>query len=118
LFSRLRKKRKAASGLLVVSRQVDTSNIDGAVLEIVASVLGFPAAQAASIDPQRPLVNEGLDSLSALQLTRQLKNRFGTDIPALRLIDGMTTSQLSLLIRSGLGPGEMKELPQQRRGRE
>ncbi|MFL9906609.1 SDR family NAD(P)-dependent oxidoreductase [Paraburkholderia sp. RL17-337-BIB-A] len=118
LFSRLRTKRKVASGLPGASRQVDTSNIDGAVREIVASVLGFPAAQAASIDPQRPLVNEGLDSLSALQLTRQLKNRFGTDIPALRLIDGMTTSQLSLLIRAGLGPGEFKELPQQRRGPE
>ncbi|MEA3083197.1 MAG: hypothetical protein QOC89_894, partial [Paraburkholderia sp.] len=108
LFSRLRKKRKAASGLLVVSRQVDTSNIDGAVLEIVASVLGFPAAQAVSIDPQRPLVDEGLDSLSALQLTRHLKSRFGIDVPALRLIDGMSASQLSVLIGAEPGLGEMQ----------
>jgi acyl carrier protein len=78
------------------------------VLEIVASVLGFPAAQAVSIDPQRPLVDEGLDSLSALQLTRHLKSRFGIDVPALRLIDGMSASQLSVLIGAEPGLGEMQ----------
>ncbi|RLU81204.1 hypothetical protein CTZ27_33745 [Streptomyces griseocarneus] len=53
------------------------------VVRYAAGVLGIPAGQ---LDPRRPLLDFGLDSLMATTLVRQLRADFGLEVPLERLM--------------------------------
>ena len=58
----------------------------------VAKILGTSPAK---LDISEPLTNLGLDSLMAVDLTNGLKNKLGVDVPSMRLLGGVSVSQLS-----------------------
>lgn len=58
----------------------------------VARVLGFSAA---SLDENVSLLELGLDSLMAVQFRNAIGLRLGLDVPLKRLLQGLTTAQLS-----------------------
>ncbi|MBF6215989.1 acyl carrier protein [Nocardia puris] len=55
-----------------------TTDIEAKVRTIVGEVLWVPAGD---LEPGTPLVDYGLDSPTAIELTIQLEQEFGVDIP-------------------------------------
>ncbi|MFR9751482.1 acyl carrier protein [Nocardia sp. 004] len=54
------------------------TDLEARVREIVGEVLWVSAAD---LDPEKPLVDYGLDSPTAIELTIQLENAFSVSIP-------------------------------------
>lgn len=64
----------------------------------VARVLGTSPTK---IDSQQPLTNLGLDSLMGVELANRLKSKLGVDVPAMKLISGMSVAELAAELSDG-----------------
>ncbi|MGW2473260.1 type I polyketide synthase [Streptomyces sp. NPDC001665] len=73
------------------------------VLAQAASVLGYE--DGASIDPNLPLADLGIDSLGAVRLQRRLATVTGSDLPATLLVDHPTPAALAEHLRPLLATG-------------
>jgi NADPH:quinone reductase-like Zn-dependent oxidoreductase/acyl carrier protein len=62
---------------------VEADSVEALLREEIAKVLG---ARPATIDAERPLVDSGLDSLMAVELRNQIRERCGVDVPILILM--------------------------------
>ena len=58
---------------------VEAQEIESWLLERAAEVLRIPAEE---IDPSRPLIDQGLDSLGAIELGQALETELGVALPA------------------------------------
>lgn len=58
----------------------------------VAAVTQVPASE---LDPERPLVTMGIDSLLAVELKHRLESEIGVEISLLQLVDGTNLSELA-----------------------
>ena len=68
--------------------------IDQYLREKIARVLG---ASAASIEPDRPLTEIGLDSLIAVELMTTLRIDIGLELPVVKLLQGVSMNGLATL---------------------
>jgi acyl transferase domain-containing protein len=68
------------------------SGIDTGVPGIVAAVLG---SKPANLDPGCTLIQLGLDSLMALELSDRVREAYGARIPPAELLNGMRLSDLA-----------------------
>lgn len=66
--------------------------IEQLLREQIVRVLEVPANR---IDPQQPLAELGLDSLMALDFKKSVDKPLGTNMPATRLLNGATLSELT-----------------------
>jgi acyl transferase domain-containing protein len=73
------------------------------VQEAMAHILGMPKEQ---LDPQRSLLNAGLDSLMAMEARNRLRQLFAQDIPVTTFLEGITTMELIAILYEGLCPTE------------
>jgi amino acid adenylation domain-containing protein len=62
------------------------------VAALAARTLGVPAG---SVDPLRPLAEQGLDSLRAIELKHELDARFGSELSIADLLGGHAIAQLT-----------------------
>jgi amino acid adenylation domain-containing protein len=62
------------------------------VLTLATRTLSVPAG---SLDATRPLAEQGLDSLRAIELKHEIDARFGTDLSIAELLGGMSIAQLA-----------------------
>lgn len=73
-----------------------TQDIESFLLQKTAGILG---ASMATLDPDAPLSSLGLDSLMAVELESVIKSALGVQIPAVRLLQGLSIRQLVPLVR-------------------
>ena len=94
-----------ASDLLNTLESMDESerkqHLGLEVRKMAAMVLGFESPEA--IDTTRPLHDQGLDSLMAVELRNKLSKAFGQDMPASIVFDYPTIEQLTELLRGKIG---------------
>lgn len=84
--------------------------IEDQVATCAGGVLGLDAA---SIDPQQPLSDMGMDSLMAVELRNSLRRSIGEQLPATLLFDYPTIDSLSeYLAREVLAVDEAEKLPE------
>eukprot|EP00884_Botryococcus_braunii_P010941 jgi/Botrbrau1/19849/Bobra.0124s0085.1 len=79
---------QAQGGKPAAKNEFSTDRMTHAVKETLRKVLG------ADIDPNAPLLSAGLDSLSALELTRQLETATGLSLPSTLVFDQPTLNAL------------------------
>ena len=89
-----------ASDLLNTLESMDESerkqHLGLEVRKMAAMVLGFESPEA--IDTTRPLHDQGLDSLMAVELRNKLSKAFGQDMPASIVFDYPTVEKLSVFM--------------------
>ncbi|MBP5976712.1 SDR family NAD(P)-dependent oxidoreductase [Brasilonema sp. CT11] len=66
--------------------------VESRLLEQVARVLGTSPAK---LDSSKPLINMGLDSLMAVELSNRLEKYLGVGLPTMKLMGGLSISQLA-----------------------
>ena len=59
---------------------------------------------SATIDPDRPLTDLGLDSLMAVELLATLKSELGVEVAVVQLLQGVTLADLAALVLTELEP--------------
>ncbi len=59
---------------------------------------------SATIDPDRPLTDLGLDSLMAVELLATLKSELGVEVAVVQLLQGVTLADLAALVLAELEP--------------
>jgi aryl carrier-like protein len=62
---------------------------------LLSQVLGVPASR---IDPDRPIVAQGLDSLMAVELRQRVQDEMHADIAVMELLQGQTLACLATRI--------------------
>jgi 1-acyl-sn-glycerol-3-phosphate acyltransferase len=67
----------------------------------IALVLG---SSSATIDPDRPLTDLGLDSLMAVELLATLKAELAVEVAVVQLLQGVTLAELAALVLTELEP--------------
>ncbi len=67
----------------------------------ISSILRLPAAK---IDPKQPIRRFGLDSLMAVELKNRIEADFGVSIPIVRLLQGVTITDLSDEVMAAVVP--------------
>ena len=102
-------------GLSVDKRDGDTDRVDLAALisglppqEAIARIVELLKVEIASIlriagseiDPSRPLIEIGMDSLMALELRMAAERQFGIDIPLMSLANGATLFDMATRIHT------------------
>ncbi|MFN6571716.1 SDR family NAD(P)-dependent oxidoreductase [Dendronalium sp. ChiSLP03b] len=78
--------------LLAVEPAERQQLLESRLLEQVARVLGTSAAK---LDNSKPLTSLGLDSLMAVELSNRIKNEMDAKVPAMKLMQGLSISQLT-----------------------
>ena len=62
------------------------------MLALAAQTLAVPSE---SLDAARPLAEQGLDSLRAIELKHEIDDRFGIDLSIAEILGGMSIAQLA-----------------------
>jgi acyl carrier protein len=75
------------------------------VQDAVAAVLG-----RADTDPQQPLMEAGLDSLSAVELRNSLEAKLGVELPTTLVFDYPTMASLAGFLASTVQPGAVQQV--------
>lgn len=85
----------APDGTMDIANMDETAavaHLRGVLCAVIAEVLRQPKAE---VDPHRPLLDLGLDSLMAVDLRLALEDRLGVTLPAIALDGEMTTSDFA-----------------------
>lgn len=88
--------------LTLVSKAAPDELMDilvGFIVSEVASVMGISADR---IDTTAPLINQGVDSLMALELQHRLETATKATIPPMLFVEGGTVQSLAIMIRDSL----------------
>ena len=94
------KQASAAIGDATVSAEAHQAFMLQQVQDAVAAVLG-----TSSIDPQQPLMEAGLDSLSSVELRNSLEAKLGAELPSTLVFDYPTSAALAGFLASKVQPG-------------
>ncbi|WP_218080277.1 type I polyketide synthase [Anthocerotibacter panamensis] len=63
-----------------------------------AQVAGALGAEEFHLDPEAPLLNSGLDSLTALELRNRVNRDLGVDVPVVKFLEGLSLADLTNFI--------------------
>jgi acyl carrier protein len=89
--------------LLRLLRDLSPEEVRGALIELVAeqvgAVLRIPAER---LNTEMSVFELGMDSLMAMELRVAIEERFGIDLPAMAIAEGITISRLADRIRDRL----------------
>ncbi|MFG1647662.1 beta-ketoacyl reductase, partial [Amycolatopsis sp. NPDC049252] len=77
--------------------------------EIRAQVSAETQLPAAEVDPRRPLVEMGLDSVMTVRIRRGLERRFGLQLPSTLFWDRPTVEAVVELLAERLTPAELEQ---------
>ncbi|MCX7920842.1 MAG: SDR family NAD(P)-dependent oxidoreductase [Clostridia bacterium] len=90
---------KQETGESTVEGKLSNQDIDVMAKSVICNILGFEDSQ---IDTAQPLINLGLDSIMALEISNQIMKKTGVEVPVVRFLEGITADQLIELVQSGL----------------
>ncbi len=88
----------ARVALLPTAADLRRSILEAHLTEQAARILGLPAA---GLDPQKPLIAYGLDSLAAIEFQHALEGEFGGAVELADLLRGASIRQLAMQILAG-----------------
>lgn len=100
------------AGDAVAERTEPWAGLSGAeLLDVLAEEIGTQVAAEtklalAEVDPRRPLIEMGLDSVMTVRIRRGLERRFGLQLPATLFWDRPTIVAVAELLAERLAPGE------------
>jgi 6-methylsalicylic acid synthase len=77
--------------------------------EIGTQVAAETKLAAGEVDPRRPLIEMGLDSVMTVRIRRGLERRFGLQLPATLFWDRPTIVAVAELLAERLGPTELEQ---------
>jgi acyl carrier protein len=69
------------------------------VVDLAARVLG---SAGATIDPDRPLIDHGFDSLMAVELTSAIRSELDVRLPVVKVLQGATAREFAALVHDHL----------------
>jgi acyl carrier protein len=69
--------------------------LEANIREQLARVLGISPSK---LDVDRPLLNLGLDSLMALEIGNQIQSMVGVEVPAVKILEGLSVSGLAAYV--------------------
>ncbi|WP_414587921.1 SDR family NAD(P)-dependent oxidoreductase [Scytonema sp. PCC 10023] len=94
--------RETLGNALMAARPTEHQQlVESRLLEQVARVLGTSAAK---LDSSKPLTNLGLDSLMAVELSNRLEKALDVSVPTMKLMGGLSISQLAKELVEQLAP--------------
>lgn len=84
------------------SKQRDDASDDRRALLATVSSIAASLAGVDALEPDAPLMEKGIDSLAATELSQTLSKKFEIELPATLLFDYPTPSEISALVASKL----------------
>jgi amino acid adenylation domain-containing protein len=73
------------------------------VVDLAARVLGSPSG---TLDPDRPLIDHGFDSLMAVELTSAIRSDLQVRLPVVKVLQGATAREFAALVDDQLTAGD------------
>lgn len=85
-----------------------TGNTQQYLLHLIAKTMRMAPEQ---IDPTKPIIHLGFDSIHAIEIKNRIETDFGFELPATRLMEGISISDLARIAAENLKPRAVSPEP-------